>query len=67
MGLKSVSGGVDKMPVLATESGAVQFPLVKHASEINYVAFISYEKAAVFERYLKSGAGHRFQLKHFGE
>lgn len=36
MGLKSVSGGVNKMPVLATESGAVQFPLVKHASEIGW-------------------------------
>jgi putative endonuclease len=34
---------------------------------INYVAFLCRQKAEKFEHYLKSGAGRRFQLKHFGE
>ncbi len=34
---------------------------------INYFAFVAKEKAEAFERYLKSGAGRRFQLRHFGE
>ena len=34
---------------------------------INYFAFLSREKADAFELYLKSGAGRRFQLRHFGE
>ena len=34
---------------------------------INYVAFLDREKADAFERYLKSAAGRRFQVKHFGE
>lgn len=34
---------------------------------VNYVAFRSREKAERFEHYLKSGAGRRFQLRHFGE
>ena len=34
---------------------------------VNYFAFVSKAKAAAFEHYLKSGAGRRFQLRHFGE
>jgi predicted GIY-YIG superfamily endonuclease len=34
---------------------------------INYFAFLSRSKAEKFERYLKSRAGRRFQLQHFGE
>jgi putative endonuclease len=34
---------------------------------INYFAFINKERAEAFEHYLKSGAGRRFQLQHFGE
>ncbi|NDC39895.1 MAG: GIY-YIG nuclease family protein [Proteobacteria bacterium] len=34
---------------------------------INYFAFVNREKAQAFERYLKSRAGRRFQLRHFGE
>jgi len=34
---------------------------------MNYFAFTNQEKAAAFEHYLKSGAGRRFQLRHFGE
>jgi len=34
---------------------------------INYVAFVSREKAEKFGHYLKSGAGRRFQLNHFGQ
>lgn len=34
---------------------------------INYFAFVNKEKAEAFESYLKSGAGRRFQLRHFGE
>jgi len=34
---------------------------------INYFAFLSRERAEKFEHYLKTGAGRRFQLKHFGE
>jgi len=34
---------------------------------INYFAFLNREKAKAFERYLKTGAGRRFQLCHFGE
>jgi putative endonuclease len=34
---------------------------------VNYFAFTNREKAEAFERYLKSGAGRRFQLKHFGD
>lgn len=34
---------------------------------INYFAFTNKEKAEAFEHYLKSGAGRRFQLRHFGE
>ena len=33
---------------------------------INYFAFINKEKAEAFKQYLKSGAGRRFQLRHFG-
>jgi len=34
---------------------------------INYFAFLRREKAEEFERYLKSSAGRRFQLRHFSE
>jgi putative endonuclease len=34
---------------------------------INYVAFVSREKAEAFERYLKTGAGRCFQKHHLGE
>jgi putative endonuclease len=34
---------------------------------INYFAFVNRAKAAAFEHYLKTGAGRRFQLRHFGE
>ncbi|NBW41545.1 GIY-YIG nuclease family protein [bacterium] len=34
---------------------------------VNYIAFLSKEKAEAFEEYLKSGAGRRFQQRHFGE
>ena len=34
---------------------------------INYFAFLSRDKANAFEHYLKSGAGRRFQHRHFGE
>lgn len=34
---------------------------------INYIAFLSKKRAEKFEYYLKSGAGRRFQLRHFGE
>jgi hypothetical protein len=34
---------------------------------INYFVLLRREKAEKFERLLKSGAGRRFQLKHFGE
>ena len=30
-----------------------------------YVAFETMEKAAAFERYLKSGSGHAFATRHF--
>ena len=30
-----------------------------------YVAFETMEKAAAFERYLKSGSGHAFAARHF--
>ena len=30
-----------------------------------YIAFETMEKAAAFERYLKSGSGHAFAAKHF--
>lgn len=34
---------------------------------INYFAFTNKDGAEAFEHYLKSGAGRRFQLRHFGE
>jgi predicted GIY-YIG superfamily endonuclease len=34
---------------------------------LNYFAFLSRRKAEEFEHYLKSRAGRRFQLRHFGE
>ena len=33
----------------------------------NSIALLSKEKAEAFEEYLKSGAGRRFQQRHFGE
>jgi hypothetical protein len=34
---------------------------------VNYFAFCNKEQAEAFEHYLKSGAGRRFQVRHFGE
>ena len=34
---------------------------------MNYFAFVNRQKAEEFEHYLKTGAGRRFQLRHFGE
>ncbi len=36
-------------------------------TRLNYFAFLSRRKAEEFEHYLKSRAGRRFQLRHFGE